>query len=38
VRVQVPAEFAEQALALIDDDAGAVYDEESEANEDPDQP
>jgi hypothetical protein len=37
VRVQVPAEFAEEALALIDEDAGAVYDEESETNEDPDQ-
>jgi len=36
VRVQVPAEFAEQALALIDDDAGAIYDEEVETNEDPD--
>ena len=37
VQVQVPAEFAEDALALIDEDAGAVYDEESETNEDPDQ-
>ena len=37
VQVQVPIEFAEEALALIDEDAGAVYDEESETNEDPDQ-
>ena len=37
VQVQVPAEFAEDALALIDEDAGAVYDEASETNEDPDQ-
>jgi hypothetical protein len=37
VRVQVPVEFAEEALALIDEDAGAVYDEESESDEDPEQ-
>ena len=37
VQVQVPIEFAEEALALIDEDASAVYDEESETNEDPDQ-
>jgi len=37
VRVQVPVEFAEEALALIDEDAGAVYDEESETDEDPEQ-
>jgi len=37
VQVQVPAEFAEEALALIDEDAGALYDAESEINEDPDQ-
>lgn len=31
VRVQVPAALAEQALALIDEDAGTDYDEEPEA-------
>jgi hypothetical protein len=37
VQVLVPAEYAEDALALIDEDAGAVYDDEPETNEDSDQ-
>ena len=37
VQVQVPAEFAEEALALVDEDAGAVYDEEAESDEAPEQ-
>jgi hypothetical protein len=36
VQVQVPAEFAEESLALIDEDAGAVYDEEPVTGEGPD--
>jgi hypothetical protein len=37
VQVQVPAEFAEDALALIDEDAGATYDDALETNEEPEQ-